>query len=115
MDSILFDKISSLKKECDNIELKIDRLNNEIKKGKIELMNLELIESMLDKCSNIDKLSRDEQKQLINILIDVIYYYGPSDTNPKSKIKIEFVGGIDSYEVDSSIESESFFCSTRTC
>jgi DNA invertase Pin-like site-specific DNA recombinase/DNA-binding XRE family transcriptional regulator len=114
MDSILFDKISSLKRECDNIELKIEHLNNEIKKGKIELMNLGLIESMLDKCSNIDKLSRVEQKQLINMLIDVIYYYGPTDTIPKSKIIIEFVGGIDSYEVDSSIDLESSFCSTRT-
>lgn len=115
MDSILFDKISSLKKECDNIELQIENLNNEIKKGKIELMNLELIESMLDKCSNIDKLPRDEQKQLINILIDVVYYYGPTDANPKSKIKIEFVGGIDSYEMDSSIESELSFSSSCTC
>lgn len=115
MDSILFDKISSLKKECDNIELQIENLNNEIKKGKIELMNLELIESMLDKCSNIDKLPRDEQKQLINILIDVVYYYGPTDDNPKSKIKIEFVGGIDSYEMDSSIESELSFSSSCTC
>ena len=93
LTDILFEKISILKKECIDIENKIETLNKE--KIKIENSSLEIsfIESLLNKCSFIDKISHEEQKQIINALIDSIYYYKEDDN--KYKIKINFVGSIE--------------------
>ena len=112
---ILMDKISTLKKESDEITTKINNIQNELQKEKLEMLNLELVESMLDKCSNIDKLPRDEQKRLIDILVDVIYYYGPDNNNPKSRINIKFIGDIDLSELNSSAYDKLQNCSSCTC
>ncbi|WP_455794946.1 zinc ribbon domain-containing protein [Clostridium butyricum] len=113
---ILMDKISSVKKEANEISVKIQNMQNEIQKQKLDVLNLELIEDMLNKCSKIDKLPREEQKQLIDILVDVIYYYGPDDNNPKSKIEIKFVGDIDLSEINNSASDMLQNCSpSMTC
>lgn len=112
---ILMDKISALKKESDEITNKINNIQNELQKEKLEMLNLELVESMLDRCSNIDKLPHDEQKRLIDILVDVIYYYGPDNNNSKSRIDIRFIGDIDLSELNSSAYDKLQNCSSCTC
>lgn len=93
LTEILFEKISALKKECIDIENKLENLNKEKIKMENSSLEISFIESLLNKCSSIDKLSHEEQKQIINALIDSIYYYNGDNNN--YKIKINFVGSID--------------------
>ncbi|HAT4309191.1 TPA: hypothetical protein I9080_003035 [Clostridium perfringens] len=48
----------------------------------------------MNKCKNIKELTRTEQKQIIDCLVDSIYYY--SNDNGNDKIKIKFINDIDS-------------------
>ncbi|WP_291650879.1 recombinase family protein [Clostridium sp.] len=90
IEDILLSKIKTLKDECNNIEKTLTELDNKTLTLKNNLLNLDLIESLLNKCSIIDKLDRSEQKLIIDNLIDTIYWY--SDGPGKGKIKIKFVG-----------------------
>ncbi|MEF9952175.1 MAG: helix-turn-helix transcriptional regulator, partial [Clostridium sp.] len=81
-------EISSLENEKANL-IKSNNLAND------DLLNINLISNLLDKCSNIDALSKDEQRQIINTIIDVIYWYGDDD-----KIKIKFYGISDNDDID---------------
>lgn len=90
IEDILLEKIKSLKNDCIQIENKIKCVNNSAEEQKLNNINLDLIESIIDECSIIDKLPRDKQKRIIDILIDTIYWYGSG--NGKGKIKIKFIG-----------------------
>ncbi|AJE10212.1 recombinase family protein [Clostridium botulinum] len=90
IEDILLDKIKSLKNDCVEIENKIKNIETSTKEQKLNNINLSLIESIIDECSMIDQLSRNEQKRIIDILIDTIYWYGSG--NGKGKIKIKFIG-----------------------
>ncbi|MGG7077637.1 recombinase family protein [Clostridium sardiniense] len=92
LTDILFDKITLLKNECIDIETKIENLRKEKVKLENQALEFSLIETLLNKCAFIDKLSHGEQKQIINALIDSIYYY-PNDDGGE-KIKINFIGSI---------------------
>ena len=87
---ILLEKIKILKRNENVIQDKLNNLEEKFKKAKIEKINIELIESLVDKCATIDSMSRDKQKELIDNLIDVIYWYG--DGNHGGKIRIKFIG-----------------------
>ena len=87
---ILLEKIKILKRNENVIQDKLNNLEEKFKKAKIEKINIELIESLVDKCATIDSMSRDKQKELIDNLIDVIYWYG--DRNHGGKIRIKFIG-----------------------
>ena len=84
---ILLEKIKILKRNENVIQDKLNNLEEKFKKAKIEKINIELIESLVDKCATIDSMSRDKQKELID---DVIYWYG--DGNHGGKIRIKFIG-----------------------
>lgn len=87
---ILLEKIKILKRNSDVIQDKLNNLEIAYKKAKIEKINIELIESLVDKCATIDSMTRDNQKELIDNLIDTIYWYG--DGNHSGKIRIKFIG-----------------------
>lgn len=87
---ILLEKIKILKRNENAIQDKLNNLEEKLKKAKIEKINIELIESLVDKCATIDSMTRDKQKELIDNLIDTIYWYG--DGNHSGKIKIKFIG-----------------------
>lgn len=91
LTDILFDKITKLKKECIEIENKIDSLKKESLIKENSALETSLIEKLINKCSYIENISHDEQKQLINSLIENIYYY-PPDESGNDKIKINFIG-----------------------
>lgn len=91
LTDILFDKITKLKKECIEIENKIDSIKKESLIKENNALETSLIEKLISKCSYIENLSHDEQKQLINSLIENIYYY-PPDEFGNDKIKINFIG-----------------------
>lgn len=90
IEDIILNKIKTLKDECNNIEKTLTELETKTLTLKNNLLNLDLIESLLNKCSMIDKLDRSEQKLIVDNLIDTIYWY--SDGPGKGKIKIKFVG-----------------------
>ncbi|MGV3025811.1 recombinase family protein [Clostridium thermobutyricum] len=91
LTDILFDKITKLKKECIEIENKIDSIKKESLIKENNALETSLIEKLISKCSYIENLSHEEQKQLINSLIENIYYY-PPDEFGNDKIKINFIG-----------------------
>ena len=94
LTDILFDKITKLKKECIEIENKIDSIKKESLIKENNALETSLIEKLISKCSYIENLSHEEQKQLINSLIESIYYY-PPDEFGNDKIKINFIGSLD--------------------
>ena len=90
IDDILLDRIKTLKNECNAIEENINNLESKALNLKNNLLNLDLIEELLEKCANIDELDRSQQKLIIDNLIDTIYWY--SDGPGKGNIEIKFVG-----------------------
>jgi site-specific DNA recombinase len=92
IEDIILDKIKLLKNDCCELEDKIKNINSSTKKEKLNNLNLNLIESILDECEKIDSLPRDKQKKIIDILIDTVYWYGSGSNNGKGRIKIKFVG-----------------------
>lgn len=91
---VLFNKITELKKECNIIENNINALKKENLENENNKLEFSLVETLISKCSYIDKLEHSEQKQLINTLIDKVYYF-PPDALGDDKIKINFVGAFD--------------------
>lgn len=94
---IILAKIKQLKQESKNIKLKIDYLENDNNKSNINKINLEIIEQYIDMCSKIDTLNRDKQKEIIDKLIDTIYWFG--DNNRSGKVRIKFIGSDDNQEL----------------
>ncbi|MEY8002009.1 recombinase family protein, partial [Clostridium sp. Mt-5] len=90
IEDVMIEKIRNIKKECIEIKKKLSAIDNNAKRNKLNKLNLDLIRNLLSRCAIIDKLSRNEQKQIIGSLIDVIYWYGNEDNN--GKISIKFIG-----------------------
>lgn len=90
IEDILLDKIKNLKNECNVIKEKIDNLESKALSLKNNLLNIDLLDELLDKCEIIDELDRTQQKIIIDNLIDTIYWY--SDGPGKGRIEIKFVG-----------------------
>ncbi len=84
---LILDKIKSLKIEVKTLNEQLDHLNSKNTEFENNDLNLSVIEFMLDRCSIIDTLSLDEQKQLINVLIDTITWDGELHN-----MKIDFIG-----------------------
>ncbi len=118
MKSLIREKIAPLKNHCIKIENRLLLMENEKERSKIDKLNLELIESLLNECESIDKLPRNRQKQLIDTLIDVVYWKGDKDGT--NKIIIKFIGTDEESEefqycVNDSSESRLQFSSPSTC
>jgi len=84
---ILIDKIKSLKDEVKSFESELLEISNNIEAVKEDSVNISFISSILNKCENIRELSNDEQKRVINALIDVITYDSNTDL-----VDISFIG-----------------------
>lgn len=84
---ILIDKIKKLREEIKNCQDEINNINSNIQEANDEELNLDFIESILAKCTDIRNIPRDEQKKYIDLIVDTIYY----DGNTNSVI-INFIG-----------------------
>lgn len=118
IEDILISKIKSLKSECTIIEENIEKLESTRLKIKTNLLNLDFIDSLLDKCAVIESLERDEQKMLIDNLIDTIYWY--SDGRGKGSVKIKFIGTDDdtkelNFTNEEMQQPKLHFCSHSMC
>lgn len=83
---ILILKIKSLKKELVTTKGDLDAINNDIKITDTENFNISFIESLLNRCLYIKNLSKDEQKQIISVLVTEILYAGNIDESEISLI-----------------------------
>jgi len=102
IEDILLDKIKNLKDECTLLESSLEKLDKISKEKKLSSQELALIESMIDECSRIDTFSKERQKNIINVLIDSIYWYGSK--NGKGKIVINFFGSDVNSDIDYDID-----------
>ncbi|MBS6502662.1 MAG: recombinase family protein [Clostridium sp.] len=111
IDTILMDKIKLLKIDISELEKKVLDLSSKKENKIVNNLNIELIESLLNKCENIEKLTRDEQKELIELLIDTIYWYGPDNdpdsNNKKGSIKIKFSANSESELTETRLQFSS--------
>lgn len=87
LEDIFIKKIKLLKEEKNSLEEKLYTIDEKIKNDNSEMVSLEFISMLLDKCKNISKLTREEQKEIIDLLIDDIEYNG--DTG---EVSINIIG-----------------------
>ncbi|SMC17068.1 Site-specific DNA recombinase [Clostridium acidisoli DSM 12555] len=120
MKGLIRDKIKPFKKQCMQLEHKLVSLETETKKSKTNEINLKIIEDILNDCEIIDKLPRERQKQIIDTIIETIYWFGESNNSNNGRIKIKFIGTDNDYEemnfTDKELEESKLqFSSTSTC
>jgi len=84
---ILIDKIKSLKDEVKSFESELLEINDNIETINQDNINIDFISNMLEKCEKIRELSKDEQKQLIDVFVDEITYNSNTDL-----VDLSFVG-----------------------
>lgn len=96
LDEVLMPKILSLKSECNDLQIKLNSIEIDKNKSKLEMLNIDLIDSILDDCLNIELLDRNTQRKIIDMLIDTIYWC--KNDNKKGRIKIKFIGADDASE-----------------
>lgn len=90
IDDLLMEKIKTLKDETKKLYEKLERIDSQALDAEKEKLDISFVSSVLDRCSLIDIMTREEQKQVINALIDTIYWYGDD-----KRIVIKFIGGDD--------------------
>lgn len=104
LSDVLIPQIKKLKIENDSLIIKLDELKLKKQESEMNKIEIDFIESILNKCKNIKDLNRIEQKQIIDCLIDSIYYYSNDDGN--DKIKINFIKSIDSINTTKILSDE---------
>ena len=72
ISDLIISKVKSLKKEITELNNELTNLNTEEESSTEVQVSLEFLKILLDKCSIIDSLSQDEQKELIRGLISKI-------------------------------------------
>lgn len=87
IEDLLIERIKSTKLEIQELQNELDELNKELGKTDYTNINLEIIESLIDKCANIRNMELNEQILLIGLLIDKVYWN--SDTK---NITVHFIG-----------------------
>ena len=65
-----------LKKEVTKLEASLVDIDNKIKNTKDTNLNIEFLSEILDRCTNISNMDQEEQKRLINLIVDDIQYNG---------------------------------------
>ncbi len=87
ISDLLIDKIRIIKNEIKELKVQLSNLNKINSEFSDTELNLSFIELMLNKCSMIDSLPEEEIKQLIDVLIDEITWNGES-----YEVTIDFIG-----------------------
>ena len=90
IDDLLMDKIKGLKEEIKSLYEKLERIDSFTHDVEMKKLDLSFVSSILDRCALIDEMNVEEQKQIINALIDTIHWYGD-----EKKMVIRFIGGDD--------------------
>lgn len=100
LNDILLPKIYKLKKECDQLNANIIKLKKEKINNESNSLELSFLDSILSKCKIIKTLNNIEQKNIINALIDTIYYYPSNDGGGDYEIKIDFINSLKNINIE---------------
>lgn len=76
IQDIIIERIKSLKDEVTKLEAYLIEIDNKIKNTKDTNLNIEFLSEILDRCTNISNMDQEEQKRLINLIVDDIQYNG---------------------------------------
>lgn len=87
IEDILIERIRSTKDEIKKLQQEKITHNKTIQTLSDTNLDLELISHLVDKCADIQNLDETEQKLIINVLIDKIYWDSTTE-----KITINFIG-----------------------
>ncbi|MDR3595829.1 hypothetical protein [Clostridium sp.] len=80
LTDILMDKIRQIKKEIQTLESELNSANESIQNDSSELFDSKFISAVLDKCINIKNESLENQRRIINYLVDKIVYNNDDET-----------------------------------
>lgn len=76
IQDIIIERIKSLKDEVTKLEAYLIEIDNKIKNTKDTNLNIEFLSEILDRCTNISNMTQEEQKRLIDLIVDDIQYNG---------------------------------------
>ena len=76
IQDIIVERIKSLKEEVTKLEASLIEIDNKIKNTKDTNLKIEFLSEILDRCTNISNMDQEEQKRLINLIVDDIQYNG---------------------------------------
>lgn len=76
IQDIIVERIKSLKEEVTKLESSLIEIDNKIKNTKDTNLNIEFLSEILDRCTNISNMTQEEQKRLIDLIVDDIQYNG---------------------------------------
>ena len=82
----IFDK----NKEISSLQQELDKISKEIEDSNYKKLDLDFIESLLEKCADIRALDSNEQRLLIGVLVDKILWDGNTQN-----VTVYFIGSGD--------------------
>ena len=96
LDDIIIQRIRSAKNEMQELQKQLDEISKEIEDSNYKKLDLDFIESLLEKCADIRELDSNEQRLLIGVLVDkilwdgntqdvTVYFIGSGDVKKKSR------------------------------
>lgn len=100
LNDIILPKIYELKKDCDKINADIVRFKKDRINTQNNSLELSFIDTLLKQCKIIKTLSNQEQKVIINALIDKVTYYPNDNGGGDYKIKIDFISSINDLNIE---------------
>ena len=80
----------STKNEMQELQQELDKISKEIEDSNYKKLDLDFIESLLEKCADIRELDSNEQRLLIGVLVDKILWDGNTQD-----VTVYFIGSGD--------------------
>ena len=90
LDDIIIQRIRSTKNEMQELQKQLDEISKEIEDSNYKRLDLDFIESLLEKCADIRELDSNEQRLLIGVLVDKILWDGNTQD-----VTVYFIGSGD--------------------
>ena len=90
LDDIIIQRIRSAKNEMQELQKQLDEISKEIEDSNYKKLDLDFIESLLEKCADIRELDFNEQRLLIGVLVDKILWDGNTQD-----VTVYFIGSGD--------------------
>ena len=90
IDDIIIQRIRATKNEMQELQQELDKISKEIEDSNYKKLDLDFIESLLEKCADIRELDSNEQRLLIGVLVDKILWDGNTQD-----VTVYFIGSGD--------------------
>ncbi len=90
IDDIIIQRIRATKNEMQELQQELDKISKKIQDSNYNKLDLDFIESLLEKCADIRELDSNEQRLLIGVLVDKILWDGNTQN-----VTVYFIGSGD--------------------